>query len=351
MKKRLLAVLLLILVVLSATGCNKGGLYGYSNISKYVEIKGELKGIKYSVQDTAVTQQQVDDFVNSALTEKNYGEVVEIKDRAVQVGDTANISYVGKRDGVAFEGGTSSAYDLVIGSGTFIPGFEDGVVGMTAGQSKVLNLTFPENYGNAELAGAAVTFDVTVNSIKAKVYPELTDAIVAEISDCATVDEFLEYANAEVLANNNLTAQQNIENEIWTNATKLVKVKKVPEKEIEYFEKYLRDQDEATAYNQYNLELEDYANQAYGSVAKYEQNLKQRAKDTAEQGLVITAIAKKYNIEVTEQEYENMIAENAKSYQYTAEEYKELIDENYFKLSMLSSEVKAFLVDNAVEKK
>ena len=350
MKKRLLAVLLLIMVVLSASGCNKDTLFSYSNLSKYVEINGELKGVEYSVQDTTVTQEQVDEFVNSALSAKSYGETVSITDRAVQVGDTANINYVGKRDGVAFEGGTADGYDLVIGSGNFIPGFEDGIVGMKIGETKVLNLTFPENYGN-ELAGVAVTFDVTVNSIKAKVYPELTDAIVAEISDCATVDEFMEYANAEVLANNNMTAQQNIEDEIWSNAMKLVKVKKVPEKEIEYFEKYLRDQDEATAYNQYQLEIEDYANQAYGSWTKYEQDLKERATDTAEQGLVLTAIAKKYNLEITEPEYEAKVAEVAEESQYSVDEYKEVIDEQYFRLSMLSEKVRTFLVDNAVEKK
>ena len=104
----------------------------------------------------------------------------DITDRTTaQSGDVANIDYVGKKDGVEFDGGSAQGYDLELGSGVFIPGFEDGVVGMEVGSTKDIPLTFPDNYGNADLAGADVVFTVTLNALKEATTPELTDEYVA----------------------------------------------------------------------------------------------------------------------------------------------------------------------------
>ena len=132
--------------------------------SKYVTL-GEYKGMNITIPKTEVTDEDVDSYIDYLLSANE--SYVDITDRDVaQNGDVANIDYEGKKDGVAFDGGTAQGYDLNLGSGVFIDGFEDGVVGMKVGETKDLTLTFPDNYANEDLAGAEVVFTVTLNSIK-----------------------------------------------------------------------------------------------------------------------------------------------------------------------------------------
>ena len=163
-------------------------------VDDYVTL-GEYKGLEVLQSKQEVTQQDVDNFIHYTL--EGYSELQPITDRdVVENGDTANIDYEGKKDGVAFDGGTAQGQDLVIGSGTFIPGFEEGLVGVKVGETVDLDLTFPEEYHSEELAGQKVVFTVTVNSISRHVDPELTDEFVAGlgIEGISTVAEFQEYA-------------------------------------------------------------------------------------------------------------------------------------------------------------
>ena len=125
---------------------------------------GQYKGIEVTKEDTTVTDAELDQRIASILQANP--EITEITDRPAQEGDTVNIDYVGMKDGVAFDGGTAEGYDLELGSGAFIDGFEDGLIGANVGEERSLNLTFPEDYGNADLAGQAVVFYVTVNKIE-----------------------------------------------------------------------------------------------------------------------------------------------------------------------------------------
>ena len=152
----------------------------------YVTL-GEYKGLEVTLESTEVTDEEIDQQVASNLSASD--KLEEVKEGTVESGDVANIDYEGKLNGEAFEGGTDKGYDLTIGSGTFIDGFEDGLIGKKIGDTVDLNLTFPENYGSTELAGKDVVFTVTINSVKRA--PELTDALVAEISDeYKTVEEY-----------------------------------------------------------------------------------------------------------------------------------------------------------------
>lgn len=136
------------------------------------EVKlGEYKNLKVKKEEVKVTKKEVQAKIDGLL--KNYAELMVKEDGAVQNGDVAVIDFEGFKDGVAFDGGKGENYSLEIGSNTFIPGFEDGVVGMKKGETKDLNLTFPEDYGSEDLAGAAVVFKVTVNEIKTRIVPEL----------------------------------------------------------------------------------------------------------------------------------------------------------------------------------
>lgn len=161
--KKLLVIICVLAIALSLVGCGapKRELFSV-NLSKYVDLC-DFKGIKVDLGSKEF-REYYDAQINSDI--ENNGFYVKKTEGTVAKGDTANINYVGKKDGVAFQGGTADNYDLVIGSGSFIDGFEDGLIGVEIGSTVDLNLTFPENYGNEELNGAAVVFTVTVNSVK-----------------------------------------------------------------------------------------------------------------------------------------------------------------------------------------
>lgn len=163
-------------------------------------ILGEYKGISVDYPDTTVDAADIESEIDYFLS--GLEEAVEVTDRPIQEGDSVDIDYAGYRDGVAFEGGTGNNPELVIGSGQFIPGFEEGLIGVSVGETVSLDLTFPENYGNADLAGAAVVFEVTVNSITEYVIPELTDELVAENTDCSTIEEYKAYIADGLLEQN-----------------------------------------------------------------------------------------------------------------------------------------------------
>lgn len=182
---------------------------------------GEYKGIEVTKDPVEVTDDEVDQAVQSDLSAQAKDAEV---DRAIQNGDVVNIDYVGTKDGVAFDGGTAQGYDLNIGSGQFIEGFEEGLVGAKKGDKVSLNLTFPEAYQNADLAGKAVVFDVTVNSVKEKQVPELNDAFVQENTSFKTVDEYKDDKMQTLLKDKNDQAEQKVKSDIYTailNASKV----------------------------------------------------------------------------------------------------------------------------------
>ena len=148
---------------------------------------GEYTGLEVTKAEALVTDEQVDEQIKRILQENP--EKTTVTGRPAQEGDVVNIDYVGMKDGEAFAGGTAEGYDLELGSNSFIDGFEDGLVGANTGDELSLNLTFPENSGNAELAGQAVVFDVTVNAIKEQSEAELTDEFVKRVSKTSTTVE------------------------------------------------------------------------------------------------------------------------------------------------------------------
>ncbi len=350
MKRVISVILLLCLCLTLMAGCKKedGPLYNYKDLSKYVTV-GEVVGLKYKLEVAEVTDKAVTDFVNSELQKNGYGEQQQIKDRAVANGDTVNIDYKGIKDGVAFQGGTATGADLTIGSGQFIPGFEEGLVGAMPGETKNLNLTFPENYHNAELAGAAVVFEVKVNYIKGTVFPELTDTLVAEISDKKTVDEYREYAKSQVLANNQNTAIENANSDIWSQALATMKFNELPKRELEYFKDFVNENYEYIA-KQNGMTLDDLIKQAGLTEEQYEQEIATEAEGYAKHYLANYAIARKYDIEITDAEYATALENYAKQQGYaSAKEAEGAIDPELLRVSLVAEKVLNYLVENAKE--
>ena len=147
---------------------------------------GNYKKLKAKTEKVVVTESDIDDIIDR--TRKGFAEKKEVK-RAAAIGDETVINFIGKRDGVAFDGGTGNDYPLTLGSGQFIPGFEEGIVGHKAGETFDLELTFPADYGSAELKGATVTFTTTIVAIKEVKLPELTDKFAAKTGPFKTVAE------------------------------------------------------------------------------------------------------------------------------------------------------------------
>ena len=184
MKKKIIAALVGICTVVVMTGCGNKGI---SNDK--ITIK-QYKGLEVEkVDPVEVTDTDVEDSINSTLQTKSTQN--DITDRPAQEGDVVTIDYEGKKDGVAFDGGTAQDQQLELGSGSFIDGFEDGIVGHNIGETFDLNLTFPEDYKSEDLAGQAVVFTVTLDKISEVIVPELTDELVAELSESAkTIEDY-----------------------------------------------------------------------------------------------------------------------------------------------------------------
>ena len=254
-----------------------------------------------------------------------------------------------KINGEKFDGGSSDSYDLEIGSGAFIEGFEDGLVGAKTGEKRTLNLRFPDDYGTAELAGKDVVFEVTVNSIKAVVYPELTDELVKEISDKETIDDYLEYVNAQVLVQNEQNALNEMEKEIWTKIISAVKVIDLPEKEIESYKKLILENYENTAQQRYGMSYEDLL-KAYGKTLEdIDPELVAQAEQAVKEYMTLVAIARAEGLDITDEEYNQQLIAYAESNGYSsAKEFQAAIDESQFYLTLVIEKVMDFVVEKAV---
>lgn len=346
-KQKITAIALACVLILGMTGCGNNKAKSYS---KYVEL-GEYKGIEYTKEVTEVTeddiQQRLDSFV-SGLAEDE-----EITDRAVEDGDIVNIDYVGTMDGEEFDGGTASGQDLTIGSGSFIPGFESGLVGHNIGEKVSLDIQFPDPYqNNPDFAGKDVNFAVTINSIKVTSTPELTDALVKENTDFDTIDAYKESIRAELAETNENYAEQQAQNDIFTKVMDGCKITGYDEAEV----KELVDQEfesfkqSAETYVNYGYTYEDVlAANGYQTEDELKEGITEYIKSYLNQKMVMYCIADKEGIKATSEETDKMVQEYMDTYQVqTKEEVYEYFGDDYFAFRVLADKVMEFLKDNAV---
>lgn len=321
----------------------------YLNVDDFVEL-GDYLGIEVTVEAPYVSEDQVESYIQRILS--NNPVKTEITNRAVQDGDVTDISYVGKKDGVAFDGGTADNYELTIGSNSFIDGFEDGIIGMEIGETKELNLTFPETYGNAELAGSDVVFTVTLNKIYEETDPELNDEFVAglEIEDVATVEEYRQYVYDGLMENAQYQYDADVEtavlNAIYENAT----FKTVPEAMAErYYDRLVTNMTYQAA--MYGVDLETFMYYFYGmEPEQYEVDMKDSAQRAAEQILMLQVIAEQEGLTVSDEEMEEKLMSQALEYGYeSADAYKEVLGNEIkgYREFVMSEKLTAYLVENA----
>ncbi|MBQ7368771.1 MAG: trigger factor, partial [Clostridia bacterium] len=283
-------------------------------------------GIKIKEYAYTVKDEEIEAELNRVL-DRNARKVA-VEGRAAQNGDIANIDFVGTVDGVKFDGGEAQGFDLTLGSGQFIPGFEEQVVGMNIGETKDVNVTFPENYQAENLKGKPAVFSVKVNSLQAKELPELTDEFIKDATGSETVEEYKAKTKERLQKNADRKANDDTENSILEAISANAEAE-IPQAMIEKEIDSLVQKFEYQLMYQ-GLKLQDYLDFLKVTVADFRKNYEEQAKKNVLNQLVISQLIKDENIEATDAEVDEKVAEQAASVNKTAEEYKKNMDPRQF---------------------
>ena len=290
------------------------------------EVKlGEYKGLKVDKVSTRVTQKEVDEEIDKER-ERN-ARTIDVTDRAVQDKDQITLDLEDFVDGVAFEGGKASDYPLTIGSGAFIPGFEDQLIGANIDEEKEINVTFPEEYQAKELAGKAAVFKCTVHSIKAKELPELDDEFVSDVSEKSeTVDAYKAEVKAKIKERKENEGKQKREDQSVEQAVANAEMD-IPEAMISFQSRQMVD-DFARRIMQQGMTMEQYFQFTGLSEEKMMEEFKPEAEKRIRTRLTLEAIVAAENIEVSEERLDEELQKMADSYKMEVDKLKEYMGEN-----------------------
>ena len=288
----------------------------------YPEVTlGQYKDLEVEKAEAAVDASEIDAEIDRMAN--NIARISTV-DRAAKDGDTAVIDFEGFKDGEAFDGGKGEAYELKLGSGSFIPGFEEQVVGMSAGEEKDINVTFPENYHVKELAGAPVVFKVKVHEVKETVVPEKDDEFVKDVSEFDTMAELRADIEKKILDEKQAGIDRAFENAAIEKAVANMTVE-IPDSmveeeldhELERMDYELRSQ---------GASLEAYANMMGGNLDNIRNSLRPGALNTVKTNVMLDAVVDAEKIEVSDEECEEEYKKLAESYQLELEKVKEILD-------------------------
>jgi trigger factor len=331
---------------LDVTKVEKGKGFTYvATVAVKPEVTlGEYKNLPFKKQSTEVTDEQVDKDIETLLSQN--AELVLKEEGTLENGDTAIFDFEGFVDGVAFEGGKAENYELQIGSGQFIPGFEDQMLGMTLGEEKDLNVTFPEEYQAENLKGKDAVFKVKLHEMKVRELPTLTDEFVKELDKegIETVESLKEDTKnklVKALEESNKRARVDF---AVDEATKNASFE-LPEDMIVEEKNRLMDNVTNQA-KQYNLDLETYLSFSGVSKEDFEKNLMKDAEKSIGYNLVIEAVAKAENLEATDEELEVLYNELATQYNMGVEQVKAAVNVEAVKSEAVYRKTVDFLVDN-----
>lgn len=312
---------------------------------------GKYKGVKVEKADTAVTEEEVEAEIKKEQ-EKN-SRTVDVTDRAVQKDDVATIDFEGFVDGVAFEGGKGADYPLTIGSGTFIPGFEDALIGAEIGRETEVNVTFPEDYQAAELAGKPAVFKCTVKKLQEKQIPALDEDFVSEVSDESdTVEEYKEEIRKNLSDKKEADAKNAKEDAVIDAIIEDAKME-IPDAMVETQQRQLL-QDYAQRMQAQGISMEQYMQFTGLTSQALMEQVKPQALKRIQSRLVLEAVVAAENLTATEEDFEEEVKTMAEIYQMEADKVKELLGENGRKQVLDDICVKKaveFVVDNAKEEK
>ena len=310
---------------------------------------GEYKGLKVDKVSTRVTQKEVDEEIDRER-ERN-ARTIEVTDRAVQDKDQVILDFEGFVDGVAFDGGKGENYPLTIGSGAFIPGFEEQLIGAEIGKEAEVKVTFPEEYQAKELAGKDAVFKCTVHEIKAKEIPELDDEFVSDVSEeSETVDAYKAEIKAKIKERKEREGKQKKEDQAVEQAVANAQID-IPEPMIDLQTKQMAD-DFARRIMQQGMSLEQYFQFTGLSEEKMMEEFRPQAEKRIRTRLVLEAVVAAENIEVSDERLDEELKKMAESYQMEVEKLKEFMGDNekkQMKEDIAVQEAVTLIADAAVE--
>ena len=310
---------------------------------------GEYKGLKVDKVSTRVTQKEVDEEIEKER-ERN-ARTVEVTDRAVQDKDQITLDFEGFVDGEAFEGGKGEKYPLTIGSGSFIPGFEEQLIGAEIGKEVEVKVTFPEDYHSKDLAGKEAVFKCTVHEIKAKELPELDDEFVSDVSDKSeTVDEYKAEVKAKIKERKENEGKQKREDQSVEQAVANAQMD-IPEPMIDLQARQMAD-DFARRIMQQGMSMEQYFQFTGLDEEKMMEEFKPQAEKRIRTRLVLEAVVAAENIEISDERLDEELQKMADAYQMEVDKLKEFMGENekkQMKEDIAVQEAVTLIADAAVE--
>lgn len=309
---------------------------------------GEYKGIEVEKTEITVTDEEVDAEIKKTQEQNSREITVE---RPAENGDTVVIDYAGTIDGVAFDGGSDKGHSLVLGSNSFIPGFEDQLVGATAGSDVEVHVTFPEDYHAKDLAGKKAVFACTVHEVKTKEYPEIDDEFAQDVSEFDTLAEYKEDIKKHITERKENEAksakQQKVMDKIIENATMEIPDAMVDTQAANMVDEY------AQRLSYQGLSMDQYFQFTGLNAQTLKDQLKPQALKNIQSRLVLEAVIAAENIEVSDDEFNAEIEKMAAAYQMEADKVKELLGEEgaeNIKKDLAAQKAVEFVADAAVEK-
>ena len=303
----------------------------------------------------AKAQQVTDEEIQAEISDTfyyldEYDELVVKKtEGAVADGDLVNIDYVGKKDGEAFDGGTAEAYDLEIGSGSFIEGFEEGLIGKEIGSTVDLNLTFPEDYGSEDLAGQDVVFTVTINYVSEM--PELTDELAEKLSDgeFTSADEYVESLRADLQTDYDEAQKNEAYSAIIMKLMDLYPIENYPQANVDYYVDMIISEYFEPYASMYGMTVEDFVSMMYEGLTMdevKEQEIVPAAQQYVAQEILLGAVAEKEGITMTDEELQEILQGYADEYEITVDELLEGQDMGAVRVNELDQRVMEWLYAN-----
>lgn len=314
--------------------------YDYND---YIKI-GQYKGVEVKVEKLTVTEENLEIAIQMDMHDNGATPIV-VTDRAVQLGDTVNIDFVGYHNGEPFSGGSFQGYDLTVGSRQFIDGFEDQLIGAELNTEIEVNVVFPENYGNATLAGEPAVFKVIVNGIQ---YYEITDDYINNIVGFDSKEEYDENLRSELNAYYTERMISQKENDLYDTIIKNSEIT-LPDNLVEYYESDLRTLYINVAAS-YETDLETFIVLSGGTMEAFEADIKEYSRNMATRELFIKAISNAEGIELTEEEFQAKVSEYAEQYGYESNEaFLEEAETDILREDLLFRKIIDFIVAESIE--
>ena len=322
---------------------DEGGVVLTIETELYPEVTlGQYKGIEVPKREVKVEESEVDAEVNR-MAERNAR--IETVDRAAQMGDTVVIDFEGFEGGKPFQGGKAEDYSLTLGSGSFIPGFEEALVGAVAGEERDVNVTFPEYYAK-ELAGKPAVFKCKVHEVKESIKPELDDEFAKDVSEFDTLDAL----KNDIRARFTKSREEQNERAFESSAVQLAAANMTCNVPACMIDEQVDHQIEQFAYQlqSQGMKMEDYTKMIGGDLSSLRQSMRPMAEQTVRSDILLSEIARAENLEVTDEEVEEELKKLAEQYQMELDKVKAAVDTAAVKSDLMGKKAAKIITDNAV---